>query len=66
VINRQFHETALVKIKLEGFPGQFHSPANLCLLQEDGSRERPVSMEAEGCEVSLPPRSIACLELKNE
>lgn len=64
--NRQFDEAAPVNIKLEGFPGKLRSTATIHLLQEDGRREESISTGADGLEVSIPPRSIASVELQYE
>jgi alpha-L-arabinofuranosidase len=64
VINRQFNDKALLKIRLEGFANVFPAHANLRLLQEGGSLEQGIGVKSGFIEASIPPRTIACLELE--
>jgi alpha-L-arabinofuranosidase len=64
VINRQFNDTAPLKIRLEGFADGFPARATLRLLQESGSLEQGAGVKSGFIEAAIPPRTIACLELE--
>jgi hypothetical protein len=64
VINRQFNDTAPLKIRLEGFADGFPARATLRLLQESGSLEHGAGVKSGFIEAAIPPRTIACLELE--
>jgi alpha-N-arabinofuranosidase len=64
IINRQFDTPAILNIKTTGFEEEFRSPAKLHVMQEDGVSALLVTAGVGGFDVSVPPRSIACLEME--